>query len=61
MDCKEIDENDNTTTIIIIIIIIITSKALCPEWAFSLLKRFSNYMFILLEYVSRENTATNGL
>ena len=41
MDCKEIDENDNTTTIIIIIIItIITSKALCPEWAFSLLKRF---------------------
>ena len=37
MDCKEIDENDNTTTIIIIII---TSKALCPEWAFSLLKRF---------------------
>ena len=38
MDCKEIDENDNTTTIIIIIII--TSKALCPEWAFSLLKRF---------------------
>lgn len=58
MDCKEIDENDNTTTITIIII---TSKALCPEWAFSLLKRFSNYMFILLEYVSRENTATNGL
>ena len=40
MDCKEIDENDNTTTIIIIIIIIITSKTLCPEWAFSLLKRF---------------------
>ena len=40
MDCKEIDENDNTTTIIIIIIIIIiTSKTLCPEWAFSLLKR----------------------
>ena len=39
MDCKEIDENDNTTTIIIIIIII-TSKTLCPEWAFSLLKRF---------------------
>ena len=38
MDCKEIDENDNTTTIIIIIII--TSKTLCPEWAFSLLKRF---------------------